>query len=178
MRPPWESPTLRTAVIYGLSGAGFAGANLILAGVLPTTEYALFTLAIALGNLGYSLAPLGIDGVVNRRPVAAGTWLLRRVVRVSLLVALVVAGVGVLAYDMSPELAAMIFVASAAGGAMTVAGAKLQSERRFGFSLALLQSPNIVLLVAAVTAVVGRVTHAWPPVLISSAGFVVAAVYG
>jgi O-antigen/teichoic acid export membrane protein len=29
-----------------------------------------------------------------------------------------------------------------------------------------------------VTALVGRVTHAWPPVLISSAGFVVAAVYG
>lgn len=178
MRRLWESPTLRTAVILGLSGAGLAGANLILAGVLPTTEYAVFTLAIALGNLGYSLAPVGIDGVVTRRLLAAGPWLLRRVVHVSLLVALLVAVVGLLVYDLSLELAAMILVASAAGGAMTVAGAKLQSERRFGLSLALLQSPNIVLLVAALMAVVGRVTHAWPPVLISSAGLVVAAVYG
>jgi O-antigen/teichoic acid export membrane protein len=178
VRRLWGSPTLRTTAILGLGGAGAAVANLILAGALPTTEYGLFTLAITLGSLGYSLAPVGIDGVVNRRPVAAGPWLLRRVATVSLLVALSVAGVGLLAYDMSRELAAMILVASVAGGAMTVAGAKLQSERRFGLSLALLQSPNVVLLVAALAAVIGRISHAWPPVLISSAGLVVAAVYG
>lgn len=79
MRRLWGSPTLRTTAILGLGGAGAAVANLILAGALPTTEYGLFTLAITLGSLGYSLAPVGIDGVVNCRPVAAGSWLLRRV---------------------------------------------------------------------------------------------------
>jgi len=39
-------------MIHDLSGAGVAGANLILAGALPGTEYAVFTLAIAIGNLG------------------------------------------------------------------------------------------------------------------------------
>jgi len=53
----------------------------------------------------------------------------------------------------------MIFVASGGGGATTMAGAKLQSERRFALSLALLQSPNIVLLAAARTAIVSRVRH-------------------
>jgi len=174
----WRSPTLRIAVIYGLSGVGFAGANLILAGVLPTQEYALFTLAIALGNLGYSLAPAGIDGVVNRRRLAAGTGLLGRLLPVCLLVGLGMALFGMVAYDMSPALGAMILVSSAAGGAMTVAGAKFQSERRFARSLLLTQSPNVVLLVAALAAMAGRVTEAWPAVLVSSLGFVLAAVYG
>jgi len=174
----WRSPTLRIAVIYGLSGVGFAGANLILAGVLPTQEYALFTLAIALGNLGYSLAPAGIDGVVNRRRLAAGTGLLGRLLPVCLLVGLGMALFGMVAYDMSPALGAMILVSSAAGGAMTVAGAKFQSERRFARSLLLTQSPNVVLLVAALAAMAGRVTEAWPAVLVSSLGVVLAAVYG
>jgi dUTPase len=47
-----QSPTLRSAVVYALSGLGFAGANLILARVLPTEQYAIFTLLIALINLG------------------------------------------------------------------------------------------------------------------------------
>ena len=174
----WRSPTLRIAVIYGLSGVGFAGANLILAGVLPTQEYALFTLAIALGNLGYSLAPAGIDGVVNRRRLAAGTDLLDRLLPVCLLVGLGMALFGMVAYDMSPALGGMILVSSAAGGAMTVAGAKFQSERRFARSLLLTQSPNVVLLVAALAAMAGRVTEAWPAVLVSSLGFVLAAAYG
>jgi O-antigen/teichoic acid export membrane protein len=52
VRKLWYSPTLRSVVIYGASGLGFAGANLVLARLLPTAEYALFTLVIALANLG------------------------------------------------------------------------------------------------------------------------------
>ena len=62
MRKLWYSPTLRSILVYGASGLGFAGANLLLARVLPTTQYALFTLVIALTSLGYSLAPAGVDG--------------------------------------------------------------------------------------------------------------------
>ena len=45
----WRSPTLRSATVMGVSGAGFAGANLILARRLPETEYALFTLFLSVG---------------------------------------------------------------------------------------------------------------------------------
>jgi len=68
----WQSPTVRSMVVYALSGIGFAGSNLILARVLPTEQYALFTLVIALGNLGYALAPAGLDGLVNRRHLEPG----------------------------------------------------------------------------------------------------------
>ena len=56
-------------------------------------------------------------------------------------------------------LAAMLFVSSATGGLMLIAGSRLQSEQRFAQSLTLGQSPNIVLLVAALAAIVGHVSE-------------------
>ena len=39
MKRLWHSPTLRTTVVYGAAGVGFAGANLILARVLPAVFF-------------------------------------------------------------------------------------------------------------------------------------------
>jgi O-antigen/teichoic acid export membrane protein len=75
-------------------------------------------------------------------------------------------------------MATLLFVSTAAGGAMMVAGAKFQSEHRFGISLALIQSPNIVLLFAALVVVALPARGALVAVLISSVGFVVAATVG
>lgn len=178
MRRLWQSPTVRSMAVYALSGAGFAGANLVLARVLPTEQYALFTLVIALGNLGYSFAPLGIDGLVNRHHLEAGPVLLRSVMRPAVPIGLAFAVIGVVGYHLSPGMGVLLFVSCVAGGAMMVAGATFQSEQRFGASLTLLQSPNIVLIIAALAAVLAHATHAWLPVLISTAGFVAAAVIG
>jgi O-antigen/teichoic acid export membrane protein len=174
----WYSPTLRSVLVYGASGLGFAGANLMLARLLPTTEYGLFTLVIALSNLGYSLAPAGVDGIVNRRQLDAGPRLLRRTIGASLLVGVVFVLVAEIAYQMSPLMLVVLFVSTVAGGAMAVAGAQFQSERRFGISLALTQSPNLVLLVAALAVLLFDDREAWVPLIISAVGFLVAAIYG
>jgi hypothetical protein len=174
----WRSPTVRSMVVYALSGIGFAGSNLMLARVLPTEQYALLTLVIALGNLGYALAPAGLDGLVNRRHLEPGPRLFTSALTVSTLVGL---GFGIIAmggYGMAAPLAFMLFVSSAAGGLMIVAGARFQSEQRFAQSLLLGQSPNIVLLAAAAVSLVAHETRAWLPVLISTLGFVVAAWIG
>jgi hypothetical protein len=171
----WSSPTLRSMVVYAASGFGFAGANLILARLLPTDEYALFTLVIALVNLGYSLAPAGVDGVVNRQHLEAGPRLLTQVALASTAVGLGMGLIGLLAYEMTPAMAAMLFVSSAAGGVMMVAAAIFQSEHRFGASLTLIQSPNMVLLLAAVAGVALHDPRAWPPILVATLGFIVAA---
>ena len=178
MKKLWYSPTLRGAVVYGASGLGFAGANLILARVLPTDEYGLFTLVIALVNLGFALAPAGIDGIVNRRHLEAGPRLLRRTIAATLLVGVAMAIVAEIAYGMSVPLLLVLFVSTVAGGAMAVAGAQFQSERRFGLSLALTQSPNLALLVAALVVVATGDRMARLPLLISTVGFVLAAVAG
>jgi len=174
----WYSPTLRSLVVYGAAGAGFAGANLILARVLPAVEYAIFTLVTALVNLAVSLAPVGLDGIVLRRHLAAGPRLLGRVVGATTLVGLALATVAGVAYELSLPLLAILVASTVAGGAMVVAGAQFQSEQRFGLSLALVQSPNIVLLLAALVVVAVHGSGAWLPLLIATAGFTGAAVYG
>jgi O-antigen/teichoic acid export membrane protein len=178
VRKLWYSPTLRSAVVYGASGLGFAGANLLLARNLPTTEYAVFTLVIALASLGYSLAPAGVDGMVQRRQLDAGPKLLGRTLAASVLVGLGFVVIAEIVYRMSLPLLLVLFVSIVAGGAMSVAGAQFQSERRYGISLALFQSPNLVLLIAAVAVIISNGRGIWLPLLISSLGFVLAAACG
>ena len=178
MRRLWHSPTLRSVVIYGASGLGFAGANLILARVLPTAEYALFTLVIALVNLSFALAPGGVDGIVNRRHLEAGPSVLKRTLAAGLVTGLIFMLIAGLVYHLRMPMLLVIFAATVGGGAMAVAGAQFQSERRFGISLALTQSPNLTLMMAALVVLVTGVKEARLPLAISALGFVLAGVIG
>lgn len=178
MRSLWYSPTLRSVVIYGASGLGFAGANLILARILPTQEYALFTLAIALVNLSFALAPLGVDGIVQRHHMDAGPKLLKRTIGAGLIIGLISVLVAGLAYHLDTSFLLLVFAATVGGGAMAVAGAQFQSEQRYGISLALTQSPNLVLIVGALAVILTGLKDAWLPLGISALGFVLAGVIG
>jgi O-antigen/teichoic acid export membrane protein len=174
----WRSPALRTAGIYGAAGAGFALANLLLARVLPTREYALVTLVLALANVGYALAPLGLDGIVNRRSLVAGPRLLRKTLLATSLTGIAFAAIGASAYETSALLTAVVFLSTAAGGATMVAAAQFQSERRFAPSLALMQSPNLILLLAAVVTLAAGVRDARLPLLLVAAGWFPLAIWG
>ena len=174
----WRVPTLRTAAVYSASGVGFAGANLVLARALPKEEYALFTLVLALVNFGFALATAGIDGIVLRRALECGPRLLGQVIAAAALVAVAIGAVAASAYDISPQLLAMLVVSVGAGGVMVVAGAQFQREQRFATSLALVQSPNFFLVLAAVVVLATRGRKAWIPVIVAMAGFVLAAWYG
>jgi O-antigen/teichoic acid export membrane protein len=178
MRQLWRSPTLRSVLVYGTAGLGFAGANLILARALPTVEYGVFTLVIALVNLSYALAPAGIDGIVNRRHLEAGPRLLSRTVAAGVLVGIVFVAIAELSYQVSMSLLLVIFISTVAGGVMAVAGAQFQSEQRYGVSLALYQSPNLTILVAAAAVLVSGLHDAALPLYITALGFVVAAGWG
>ncbi|HEX7335997.1 MAG TPA: hypothetical protein VF252_02220 [Gemmatimonadales bacterium] len=178
MRALWRSPALGSAVIYGASGLGFAGANLILARVLPTAEYGLFTLVVAIVNLGHALGTLGVDGVVTRRHLEAGPDLLRRATLAGLSVALVLSIISAVTYHLTLPMLLVVFVATLWGGTMMVAASRFQSEERFGVSLALMQSPNLVLLLAAGVVVVSNIRTATIPLYIVAIGMVVAAMVG
>jgi len=178
VRRLWSSPTIRTAGIYGAAGAGFALANLILARVLPTTEYALVTLVVALVNVGFALAPAGIDGMVNRRHLEAGPRLLRITLLATTTTGTIFALIGALGYGTSPALTSMIFVSVMVGGALMVAAAKFQSEQRYGLSLALYQSPNLVLVFAALITMAAGVREGWLALLIMTLGWFPGAILG
>jgi O-antigen/teichoic acid export membrane protein len=174
----WYSPTLRSVVVYGASGLGFAGANLILARVLPMVEYGLFTLVIALMNLSFALAPLGVDGMVNRRHLDTGPGLLKRTLTAGLIVGAAFVLIAAVGYHMAIPLALVVFVSTVAGGAMAVAGAQFQSEQRYGLSLSLTQSPNLALIIAALAVIVSGVRGVWLPLTVCALGFVLAAAFG
>jgi O-antigen/teichoic acid export membrane protein len=174
----WRSPTLRSAAVVAVGGAGFAGANLILARTLPESEYALFTLFLALVNLGFALAPAGIDTFVVRRPVEFGPRFLKKVGAVTILVGSGFGAIGLFGYGLSLPVALMLALATAAGGIMSVAAAQFQGELRFGRSLSLAQSPNLVLIIAALLVLLMHAGDAKLALIVSTMGFVVAAWYG
>lgn len=172
------SPTLLSMVVYGASGVAFVGANLLLARVLPSDDYAVLTLLVALGTLGYHLAPLGHDAAVNRGWQATGFPLLRRVAVAAGIVAILVASLAGAAYQLSSGMVALLFVATLGGGLMLVAAAKFQSQQRFALSLSLLLSPNIVLLAGAGAALASHASDASLPFAIYTVGLVLAAMWG
>jgi hypothetical protein len=173
-----RSPTLRTVAVYGAAGAGFGAANLILARVLPPAEYAVITLVTALVNIGSYVAPAGLDGVVNRIHLEAGPRLLTRVLAASAAGGALFAAIGALVYGTPVSIALMTACAVTGGGALTVAAAQFQSEHRFAPSLALLQSTNAVMLLAALATVATGARDAGLAILIVTVGTVAAAVWG
>jgi len=174
----WYSPTLRSAFVLGVSGVGFAAANLILARVLSAAEYALFTLVVALVNLGGAIAPAGVDEIVKRHRLEIGSRLLWQVIGVATGTGLIFAGIAAVGYELSWPLVLLVLISTLTYGVMLVAGAQFQSELRFGISLSLLQSPNAVLLIAAAVVLLVREYDAWLPLLIATVGYVAAAAYG
>jgi hypothetical protein len=164
------SPTVLSMVMYGATGLAFVGANLVLARVLSTEQFALVTLLVALNTLGYHLAPLGLDQLVIRARVRVGVPLLKRAAAVAFAVGLSTALVGYAGYGLPAALAGLLLAGTAAGGLMLVAVAKFQSEQRFLRSLVLLLSPNVVLLGGATATMVTGTQTADLTFLIASAG--------
>ena len=172
------STTVISMVVYGGSGLAFAGANLLLARVLSTEQFALVTLLVALNTLGYHMAPLGLDGMVMRGRVQVGWPLLRRVLAVAAAVGLATSVIASLFYGLSTTLAALMLCGTAAGGLLLVASASFQSEQRFGAALALVLSPNLVLLLGAVATLTTGAQTADLSFKVLTAGLALAAAIG
>ena len=172
------SPTLRSMVVYGASGLAFAGANLLLARVMSTEHYAVLTLLVALSTLGYHLAPAGLDAVVTRGQIEVGPALLRRVAVAATAVGTGLCVVALAAYGLSAGTALLLLAATAAGGLMLVAAGRFQSQQRFPLALALVTSPNLLLLLGALATLAVQQRTATLPFAILAGGLVLAAGLG
>lgn len=147
-----RSPMLRATLGFGLGGVAFALGNLLLARALPTAEYGLFALTLALVQIGMPLAPAGAELVVNRRRLAADRRLLARTLSTSLVAAAATLAAAVLLYDLGALLHALAAAAIVAGGLTFVAAAQFQRRERFAVAVLLMQSPNAALLLASLLA--------------------------
>ncbi len=181
MRPElrfWRSPALAGALFFAIAGVGFAAASLLLARVQPKADFGTQMLAVALIAVGYQVAPLGSDGVLNRRRVDFGAPLLRRMVATSASAGLAFFLVGYAAYDLGAVVSLLVAIGVAAGGLNLVAAARFQSLQRFSISLPLANSFNLTILLVAVLAIVWRPEAAWIPLGLIVLGYVLSAAAG
>ena len=137
---------------FGLGGVGYALGNLLLARALPPAQFGVFTLFVALVQIGASLAPVGLDGQVNRRP--GGVVLPGRVLLPSGIVAAAAAIFASTLYRLDTALVVALVISVTAGGATHVAAAIFQSRLRFGLSLSLSQGLAVALLGMGAAAVI------------------------
>ena len=139
-------------MVFGLGGVGYALGNLLLARALPPAQFGVLTLFLALVQIGASLAPIGLEGQVNRRPgglVSPGRPLLT-----SVIVAAATAIVASTLYRMDAALLVALVISITAGGTSRVASAIFQSRLRFGIALSLSQGVAIALLGMGALAVI------------------------
>ena len=173
-----HSPALQAAALHGVAGLGFALANLLFARALPTTDYALLALAVALINLGCPLAPLGLQGVVVRTGLEATPALLWRGLLTATTLGLVLGLVGIFVYDLAPSHSALIGAAIVGGGTAVLASARFQRAERFPISIALSQASSYVLLIAATLVMALGIEGVGFPLAAVAAGQVFVSLWG
>ncbi len=154
-----KSTALRAAVGFGLGGVGFALGNLLLARALPPAQFGVFTLFLALVQMGASLAPVGLQAQVNRHPTR--TVSPTRLLLTSAIVGAAIAAAASGLYGLEPALVVALFVSIVAGGCTLVASAVFQSRLRFAAALGLSQSFALVLLAMGAGAVVSGGAPLW-----------------
>jgi O-antigen/teichoic acid export membrane protein len=165
-------------VLYGVTGLGFMGANLLLARHLDPTGYATISLIVAVMGVAVPLGPLGMDGVVNRLLLGASRPLLALSIGLSLGVGLASATLASAAYGFSHQLGILLFLSVAAGGTAMVAAAVYQRYQRLTVSLLLAQNANLSLLAGAVLMVVFGWHDPLIPIVVLASGYLAAAVLG
>jgi len=156
------SPALRVTFLYGVTGLGFALANVILARNLSKEQFALVVLAVTLVNLAYPFASLGLDGIVLRHRLQADLGLMLRCLKVAFPTAIGISIFGLFIYHLDEFLVAAIFVSVLAGALSYLASARFLSLERYVPSVVFSQGSNYFLLLAALLS--------WTPVMMSADG--------
>jgi O-antigen/teichoic acid export membrane protein len=174
LRALLNSPSLRVAVAFALSGVAFAGGNLILARALSAQQYGVVSLIIGVLSVSSQVAPLGIDTMIARRGLRLGRHLRRAALQASLLSGIGTAAIVAVVYGLSPALVVCVFVATMASGLSQSAAAHFQSQRQFGRSVPLVQASNWTLVIIGLITMLAHAASAtFPCALMAVAGLAV-----
>jgi O-antigen/teichoic acid export membrane protein len=148
---------VQVACVHVVAGAGFSAANLILAWALPEREYGLVALVVALTNIGVGIGPLGLTGVVNRYAIRADRKLLEYGLVGAVITALVMTGLGYVAYAFSAGVLTAMAATTLAGSLTLLAAAPFQMRHQFVLSTTLGQLGNLGLAGAAIIVLVADI---------------------
>lgn len=166
---------VQASAIFALSGAAFGIGTLLLARVMPVSEFGRFALAIALFNIFAVVAPLGLDQVMLRHPVRVGGGLLAVLVLAGMAMG-AAAGLGAVALAGFPWTeAALLALAIGSGGVIFAVAAGLRAASQDLAALLALTTANWLLLGIGLLALVVPMQLSLVPLALYAAGEFVAA---
>jgi hypothetical protein len=173
----WRSPTVRTSIIYGVGGLGFAFGNILLARGLDRDDFAWFALILVFSQLSFGIGPFGVDTIVNRYPVDASREILVRVLLSSSITAAVAALVAVVGYGLPSAFVPALIVFCIGISTNKVSAAIYRSREHFGRSLFILQIHNFAIAIVAVAVLLLGVDSAFTIVVILASLYVFSAAW-
>ncbi len=144
------SPAIKVATVFTMGGASSAVANLLLARHLTKIEYGEFSLVLAIATFSLILGPVSLDEMVLRDRPGPHRSLLRHSAITGLIFAALIVALTWLVYSLDPHFLPFIAMTIAAASVARVGASVYQSEQRFKWSLWLVQSQNLTLILAAV----------------------------
>lgn len=148
------SSSIQSAMMFGFSGVAFTVGNLLLARELTVEDFGRYTLAVAIFNVLWLLAPLGLDEMSLRRRIDPSPRLLAAVTGRSAIAALAALLIAVLFYRLSWPLGLAIAVGVVGGGASWLGSAMLRRVRRERLAFLLTNTHNIAVLLGGLICLV------------------------
>lgn len=132
-------------------------------------------LAIAITNIGVGVAPLGLNGVINRQLVRADRKLLGYGIAAALITAVAMSAFAYAGYRLGTSLLIIMSAAIVAGSLTTLASAQYQVKHRFVLATSLGQFGNLGLAVTSVIVLASGIASPLLPLFLVAAAFCVAA---
>jgi O-antigen/teichoic acid export membrane protein len=177
----WKEPgepgraTFSVAGVYAVSGAAFAAGNLLLARTMPSAAYGQLALLIALLNLSHRVAPLGLDGLVNRHRVDLDPALIGRLYVAAVPVTVLVLAGSRAVYGLNARDLTWLGIGILAGATSYLGASLLQARHRFVSSAFVNHATDFTVLVAGMTSLLVLFRTPAAPLGIVVGGHLVAA---
>jgi O-antigen/teichoic acid export membrane protein len=148
----FRSASLRTAAVMGVGGVGFSLGSLLLARVMPTSEYGVVSLVLGIVAVAGLTAPLGLDQVLARRGISLDAGWRRAAVGACVVTAVAAATVAALVYRLSPSVTVSVALITLCLGLAQSAGGHFQGQQHLRTAVWVVQLLNAALVIAALLA--------------------------
>lgn len=171
-------PLLHASAVFALSGAAFAIGNLLLARALPVEQFGAFALAIALFNMAWQLAPLGVDQLILRHDLAPDGRMLARLLASGMLVGAIVGGAAYLAGGLEAWPAIIVGLLISAGGVLSAVSQGLRLPDTQRQALMVTTSGSWILCAIGVAAQINPFQESLSPLKLYALGILIVAAAG
>lgn len=146
------SPAIKVATAFTMGGAASATAGILLARHLSTQEFGHFSLVLAICTFSIPLGSMGLETIVLRRRAEPAPYLVKSSLISGAFGGLAVPAIAWYVYGLDAAYLILIGITVTAASVTRVGASIYQSKQKYNWSLWLIQSQNMTLILAAAAA--------------------------